>query len=98
MAAPVFIGDEVTAAGYRLAGARIYTPAPDGVIGILHQARSEAPLILITAEYAAQVPAAILNAALAAPRPPLIIVPDVRGAVPLPDLAARIRAQLGIGG
>lgn len=98
MTAPVFIGDEVTAAGYRLAGARIYTPALDEVTEALRQARSQAPLILITAEYADQVPAAVLNAALAAPRPPLTIVPDVRGAVPLPDLATRIRAQLGIGG
>lgn len=98
MTAPVFIGDEVTAAGYRLAGLRIYTPALDEITETLHQARRQAPLILITAEYAARLPAAILNEALAARRPPLTLVPDVAGAVPLPDLAERIRARLGIGG
>lgn len=98
MTAPVFIGDEVTAAGYRLAGARIHTPPLDEITETLLQARRQAPLILITAEYAARVPAAILNEVLAARRPPLTLVPDVRGAMPLPDLAERIRTQLGIGG
>jgi hypothetical protein len=58
MPAPAFIGDEVSAAGFRLAGA--------------------------------------LRPILAAARPLVLLVPDVRGAIAVPDVVGPIRAQLGM--
>jgi vacuolar-type H+-ATPase subunit F/Vma7 len=96
MAAPVYLGDEVSAAGYRLAGALVRTPAADEAADALAWACAQAPLVLVSAPVAAAVPEAALRAALAAPAPLVLIVPDLHGDVPWPDLAARLRAQLGL--
>lgn len=95
---PVFIGDEVTAAAYALAGldARVATPEQAGALWA-RALREAPPLILVTAECAAALPADALEAALARLDPPVAIVPDAAGRVPLPDLMARVRASLGIG-
>lgn len=94
---PVFIGDEATAAAYRLAGldARVAEPAQAAAAwaGALREAP---PLLLITAECAAALPAGALDAALARCDPPVAVVADAAGRVPLPDLLDRVRASLGI--
>lgn len=97
-AAPFFIGDEITAAGYRLAGAQVMTPAhdPDTIAAALKQAQTQAGFVLLTQEYAQALPAAALDAALAVLTPPLVIVPDARNRAPLADISARLRAQLGV--
>jgi vacuolar-type H+-ATPase subunit F/Vma7 len=96
MAAPVYLGDEVSAAGYRLAGALARIPAPGEEAAALAWARSRAPLVLLSAAVAAGIGEAALRAALSALTPLVLIVPDLQGEVPLPDLAARLRAQLGL--
>lgn len=97
MALPVFIGDEVTAAGFRLAGLDTRAPAREEAGRALARAREEGPpLILLTAEYAEQVTDSALHAALVAGRPLLLLVPDAAGRVPVPDLLARIRARVGL--
>lgn len=96
MSAPVFIGDEVSAAAYRLAGAHTRTPGAAELAETLAWARAEAPLVLISAEYARLLPERELTQALMALEPPLLIVPDVRNRHPMPDLAARLRRQLGV--
>ena len=96
MAVPVYLGDEVSAAGYRLAGALVRTPAAGEETAALAWARAQAPLVLVSAPVAAGIAAGALRAALAALAPLVLIVPDLRGDVPLPDLAARLRAQLGL--
>lgn len=94
---PLFIGDEVTAAAYRLAGLEIEITAPSDAKARLASAlRRKPPLILITAACAGAVPAEALDAALAAFAPPVVIVPDAMAARPGPDLAARVDATLGI--
>lgn len=98
MSAPIFIGDEVSAAAYRLAGARTRTPPQAEVISALQWARSEGPLVLISAEYAAMLPERELAQALAGLSPPVLVVGDVRGRFPPPDLATRMRRQLGVEG
>ena len=95
MPAPIFLGDELAAAGYRLAGAQVNTPRAADAAAALAQACSQAPLVLLSASVAAQVGARALQRALAAPAPLVLVVPDIDGAVPLPDLSARLRAQLG---
>ncbi len=96
MARVVFLGDEVSAAGFRLAGATVRTPPPGEEASFLDLARREAPLVLVTAEIAARIPASTLGRALVATAPLVLVVPDVRGRVALPDLGQRVRAQLGI--
>ena len=93
---PVFIGDEVSAAGFRLAGLRVHTPQADKVLQTLEQATREAPLVLIGARTAQHVPAGTLDRLLAGIDPQVVIVPDVHGEAPMPDLASRIRIQLGV--
>lgn len=96
---PVFIGDEVTGAAYRLAGFDVRVTAPAASLEAWRRALDEAPpAILITAECAAAVPADLLDAALLRCEPPVAIVPDAAARVPLPDVSASVRASLGIGG
>ncbi len=96
MRAPIYLGDEVTAAGYRLAGAQVRTPAGGEENTAFADALLLAPLILVSAAVAARVDAAQLRAALTALQPLVLIVPDGRGEVVRPDLAARLRGQMGM--
>jgi vacuolar-type H+-ATPase subunit F/Vma7 len=92
----LFIGDEVAAAGWRLAGAATQVPAPGTEGEALAAALSDAALVLIAAETAARIPEVQLRAALRRLSPVTVIVPDLRGLVPYPDVAARMKRQLGI--
>ena len=55
MAAPVYLGDEVSAAGYRLAGVRVRVPERGDEAAALAAARAEAPLVLVSATVAARI-------------------------------------------
>lgn len=94
MAAPAYLGDEVSAAGYRLAGARTYTPRSGEEAQALAAARAESPLVLVSAAVAAAIAAPVLRAALLALAPLVLVVRDRTGGVP--DLSARLRRQLGL--
>jgi vacuolar-type H+-ATPase subunit F/Vma7 len=96
MSAIVFIGDELTAAGFRLTGIETMVPSHDAVREALAQARARAALVLLTAEYARQVPAGELNDALMAEAPIVAIIPDILMQTPPPDLVSTLRATLGI--
>jgi vacuolar-type H+-ATPase subunit F/Vma7 len=96
MGMAIFIGDELTASGFRLTGIDTVVPEPDGVGEALREARKKAALVIMTADLAQQVSAAELDAALIADRPQVAIIPDVRFAAPVPDLASRLRRVLGI--
>ena len=95
MPAPIYLGDELGAAGYRLAGASVRTPAPHEAAAALADACRQGPLVLVSAGVAAQIAPATLQRALAAAAPLVLVVPDMQADTPLPDLAARLRAQLG---
>ncbi len=95
---PVYIGDEVSAAGYRLAGARVEVPAPGGESAALASARAQAPLVLVSAAVAARIAEREMRVALSALTPLTLIVPDLRGEATMPDVAARLRRQLGLEG
>jgi vacuolar-type H+-ATPase subunit F/Vma7 len=98
MGAPVFIGDEAVAAGFRLCGLRSVVPAPGEELSALELARADAPLVLIDAACASRMPRAPLGAALAALAPLVLVIPDLRGGAMPPDLTREVRAQLGLGG
>lgn len=90
-----YIGDAVDAAGFRLAGARVFTPLAGEEGAALAQARGAAQLVLLSREAAAAVPRAELEKALAALQPLVAIVPEGDELSPL-DPAERVRAQLGL--
>jgi vacuolar-type H+-ATPase subunit F/Vma7 len=93
----VFVGDEATAAGFRLAGLDVLTPGAGEVAEVLRTVIAEdRPLVLLTAQYAAHVDDQELDEALTALQPLLVIVSDVKELVPLPDLAAQARRALGL--
>ena len=96
MSVPLYLGDEVSAAGYRLAGVGVRTPGPGQAAAALAEACAQAPLVLLSSAVAAGIGERSLRAALSALAPLVIVVPDLRGDVPVPDLAARLRAQLGL--
>jgi vacuolar-type H+-ATPase subunit F/Vma7 len=96
MTAPIFIGDAVAAAGFRLAGATVRTPGAGQETAAFVAARGEGVLILVSADVAARIDADTLRAAQAALAPLVAIVPDLHDAVAPPDLAARLRTQLGL--
>jgi vacuolar-type H+-ATPase subunit F/Vma7 len=96
MAAPVFLGDEASAAGWRLAGVEVRTPPPGEEASFLEWARREAALVLLSAEHAARLPPTLLARALTAVAPLVVVVPDARGAAAPPDLARAVRRQLGM--
>jgi hypothetical protein len=52
--------------------------------------------VLVSASTAARTPAAALRAACAAIAPLAVVVPDLAGEAPLPDIATRLRRQLGL--
>ncbi len=96
MGALVFIGDEVAAAGWRLAGVDARACAPGAEATELAGAPAEAELVLLSAEAAARTPEPQLRAALRRLHPVTVVVPDLREMLPYPDVAARMRRQLGI--
>jgi vacuolar-type H+-ATPase subunit F/Vma7 len=96
VSAPVFVGSEVAAAGFRLCGLRTLVPRPGEELKALEQARAQGPLVLIGADCAARMPRAVLEAALSATAPLVLVVPDPQGRASVPDIAARTRAQLGM--
>ncbi|HKL62379.1 MAG TPA: V-type ATP synthase subunit F [Woeseiaceae bacterium] len=91
----VFIGDEVTGTGYRLAGLRTVTADADSAADALAAAREEAALVLIGAGSAAGIDAGELERVQRAGAPPVLVVPDAQGGEP-PDLAATINRAFGL--
>lgn len=96
MTYPVYIGDEATAAGFRLAGIRVYSPAATSLQETLRAAAADASLVMLSARLAQQLPANALQRLQASTSPPVVVVPDPGGDTPLPDLATRLRRELGM--
>jgi vacuolar-type H+-ATPase subunit F/Vma7 len=91
----VYIGDELDAAGYRLAGADARVPRAGGEAECFDAARSEALLVLLGGATAARIPAESLEAALAAAAPLVMIVPQRRAGEERAGPAERVRRLLG---
>lgn len=92
-----YIGDEATAAGYRLAGAETRVPSVAEAPETFHRAVSDgATLILLSAEFAGTLDPEELTAALLGEQPLVAIVSDVYGRHPTPDIAREVRLALGI--
>jgi vacuolar-type H+-ATPase subunit F/Vma7 len=96
MALCAFLGDEVSAAGFRLAGVEVHQPTAATAIDLFQRLRGEVELLLLTAEVADWLPEEGLRRALAAGRPLVLVIPDIRGRFQPPDISARLRRQLGM--
>lgn len=92
----IFIGDEVTAAGFRLAGVACNSPEREDMPTLLSKARDDCELILITAEYAAWLGADAVGEMALWTRPLVAILPDIRNREAPPNLEDAVRRELGI--
>jgi vacuolar-type H+-ATPase subunit F/Vma7 len=96
MSGVAFIGDELTATGYRLAGAMTFIVPPEEATEALAAASGQASLILLGPAHARAIPAPALEAALAATRPLTFVVDDVLEREAPPDLEQLMRRALGV--
>ena len=96
MSAAVFIGDELTATGFRLTGLETLTPEPGDVAKAFADCRARAALVILTADCARRIPQDELEAALLADAPTVAVIPDVLARVEPSSLARRMRSLLGI--
>ncbi len=96
MAAVAFIGDELTATGFRLAGARVWIVPPEETAEALRAAREEASLVLISPAHAQHVPGDELEAASRSFDPLLLVVDDVLEREAPPDVEQAMRSALGV--
>ena len=96
MDVPIFIGDELTGAGFRLAGIRVVEAVPDTVESVFRRALEEAPLVIVTAAVASDLPAELFEEAVGSAAPPVAVVPSASGGPQLPDMEREVRAALGV--
>jgi vacuolar-type H+-ATPase subunit F/Vma7 len=96
LARVAFVGDEVSAAGFRLAGVDVHTPGAGEGPALFARLRSEAALILLTQEALAWVGEAAVQGTQRAGRPLVLVIPDVRGREQPSDIGESIRRQLGM--
>ena len=97
MARIVYIGDELTAAGFRLAGldARVASAGDAGEV-VRQALEDECECVLFAAGLRDCIPAALLDTVLVGDEPLFALVPDIRARETPPDLAHQVRAALGI--
>lgn len=96
MTTTVFIGDEVTAAGFRLAGVQARVPDEGSEAEAFAAALEEAGLLIVTASCAARVPVDVLRGAQLRAEPLIAIVPDAANLATIPDLSNEVDRILGI--
>jgi vacuolar-type H+-ATPase subunit F/Vma7 len=90
------VADELTAAGWRLAGARVLIPDTQGVQESFATAVRGADVVLITAELASRLPEAQLRQSLHAHPPLVLLIGDLRHGCEPPDIEDEIRRALGV--
>jgi vacuolar-type H+-ATPase subunit F/Vma7 len=98
MSLPLFIGDQLTATGFRLPGVRVVAPPPEKIADVFERSLSDAPLVIITTAIATALPEDRLLEAVRHARPPVAVVPDARSTLPFPDMATRVSRALGVEG
>ncbi len=92
----VFIGDEITAAAFRVAGVAVQVPAISDVPRVFEKAANDAELLIITASYARALNESSLRSAIGRADPLVLVMPDGGNRHPPAALDARIDRVLGI--
>lgn len=93
----VYIGEEIAAAGFRLAGLATRVPGAGEETAVLLEELGRGALILLSAPVAGRIAEPILRRALAAAKPFALVLPGGAGLPAGHDIAARVRMQLGVG-
>lgn len=96
MSVAEFIGDEVSAAGYRLCGVDVHIADESNALSMISKSCERASLVLVGSSLAQKLQRADLDALLASIQPPVLVVPDVSGSHDIPDIASRVNKQLGL--
>jgi hypothetical protein len=97
MSGLVFIGDELSAAGWRLAGLEIITPVKGSEEGVVREALAGASLLIMTSAVAESLSPALMEEALTATTLLTHVVTDIQDRHPSIDYAGQLRRQLGLG-
>ena len=92
----IFIGDEASAAGYRLAGLATIVAEKDHETSAFVEALEHATVVLVSSTVAACIDPARLRCAFAAMSPLVVVVPALDASVPFPDIAIQLRAEIGL--
>ena len=92
----VVIADEITAVGWRLAGAQVQTPDARSAAECFNSAQRSADLVFITAALAEHLPVIQLQLALLAQRPLLLVIADLGHSREPPDIEQAAIRALGV--
>jgi vacuolar-type H+-ATPase subunit F/Vma7 len=96
MSTCALLADEVTAAGFRLAGVDVHVPDEADLAQRFERLCGEAQLVLVTADLAARLPPALLRQQQRASRTLVLVIADARGRREPEALGAALRRQLGM--
>lgn len=92
----IFIGDALTAAGFRLAGVESFAPQADRLVERIEAERPRCKVMAVTAPLFAALPEPLARELRQAEQPLLAIVPDIGASTPPPDMDEDVRRALGI--
>lgn len=97
MPAILFVGDAVSAAGWRLAGVETWVADRGEEAELLTRAsRPPTQLLLMTTAVAHRLPPPLQRRLFASVTPLVLVVPDLLAHEEMPDLAVTVRKQLGM--
>lgn len=94
----LFIGDEVSAAAFRLAGVDTRVVAPDEAAGAVADEMPHRQVIMMTTELGQGLPGPMMERLLQSVEPVVVFLPDLPGRKGALNLEARARRELGIEG
>lgn len=93
----VFVGDELTASAYRLAGIRVAIAAPNDTARMLdEEASGDTSLVLLGAPNANAMALEELHRRIRLASPPIMVVGDAAGRAPIPEFAIWLKQRLGV--
>jgi len=93
---PIYIGDELTGAGFRLAGPDIRSPTDAQLPEAFRRALKETDLLLLDVAYARRLPAGEVREAVRGLSPLVLIFPDIRNRTTMRDIEQRLSRELGV--
>jgi len=92
----LFIGDEISASGFRLAGLDVLVPESGNEPDVLDRLNQNIDFVIITAEVAKTIPIGVMNRLIHRDKPLLLVMTDMRELYLAPDLSGKLRSQLGM--